>query len=176
MKYTRKCNKLLKSKIGDTSKPKKNKESLRNLKTNVKKYQVGIRAHKRINLLDNDSSSDSDESLSRRGFSKILMVKNKVKTYKPQNKNSIDRRKFVTLTKIDLSDDNVITPRIKREFSIKMGDNYKKKMNASGSACSRQTSLNQKLTNRTNGTTDSSSKRSKKGRAKSNKFEGNFTD
>lgn len=80
---------------------------LRNFKS-IKKYPM--HTHKRINLLDNDSSSDDEEP------SLKPKPKSKLASYRPNLKPSIDRRKFVTLTKIDLSDEGT-TPRLERKFS-----------------------------------------------------------
>jgi hypothetical protein len=85
----------------------KPQNSLRNFKS-IKKYP--IHTHKRINLLDIDSSSDDEDPISK------PKPKSKLASYRPHLKPSIDRRKFVTLTKIDLSDEGA-TPKIERKFS-----------------------------------------------------------
>lgn len=58
----------------------------------MKKYQGGIRAHKKINLLDNDSSSEEDDSirLSVQQAAKLTNNK-KVKDYKVQQKPMKER-------------------------------------------------------------------------------------
>lgn len=95
-----------KSKV--TNKTFKLKKNLDRFAT-IQKYQAGIRAHKRINLLDNDSSSEEDDSQRISYFQQnknrvVYGLKSGKVNTKHQQKSSKERRQFVTLTKIDLSD------------------------------------------------------------------------
>jgi hypothetical protein len=123
-----------------------------------KKYQFDIRAHRKINLLDNDSSSEDDDVNNA--------YKRNRKQLKPNDSRKLtqnnDRCKFVTLTKIDLSDDRK-TPKIKRDLSTKsLGENTK----ADSSMPPRKSVPRNKIRvckelNKTSATSGSSSKNSK---------------
>ena len=77
----------------------------------MRKFKAGIRAHKRINLLNDDTSSEDDDqnSLSYMKIKSIPSYEFRTIAGKFNSKNRRkpsrgDQRKFVTLTKIDLSD------------------------------------------------------------------------
>lgn len=148
----------------------KNKKpmKMRNYKMALKKYPVGARVHKRINLLDNDSSSE-DEEARRLSYPKEGFTRQKAKSYRLQNKLSSERKRFVTLTKIDLSDDKA--PVLKRDFSAKNCSSNTKTLEFKEDSTSKGVIWASKDATRSRATSDTSSKSSIRDRIKLTKLQ-----
>ena len=141
---------------------------MRNYKVALKKYPAGARVHKRINLLDNDSSSE-DEEARRLSYPKEGFVRQKAKSYRLQNKLSSERKRFVTLTKIDLSDDKA--PVLKRDFSAKNCSSNAKTLEFKEDSASKGATLLSKDITRSRATSDTSSKSSIRDRIRLSKLQ-----